>query len=111
VVSGRWRQGKSFLLQAAVEEVAGVYFAAIEATEAESLRLFSEALARHAGQSSDVAFRDWNDAIAFLFRLLVDRPTLVVLDEFPFLSKVSPALPSIIQRELGPGGSGRSSSA
>jgi uncharacterized protein len=30
----------------------------------------------------------------------------VVIDEFPFLVKASPELPSIIQRELGPGGSG-----
>ncbi|MEO3785283.1 ATP-binding protein [Actinocorallia sp. B10E7] len=33
----------------------------------------------------------------------------VVIDEFPFLVRASPSLPSIIQRELGPGGSGRSS--
>ncbi len=34
-----------------------------------------------------------------------------MIDEFPFLMKASPALPSIIQRELGPGGSGRDSTA
>jgi hypothetical protein len=33
-----------------------------------------------------------------------------VIDEFPFLVKASPSLPSIIQRELGPGGSGQGSS-
>jgi hypothetical protein len=45
-----------------------------------------------------------------MFPSFSDRPALVVIDEFPFLSKTSPALPSIIQRELGPGGSGRTSS-
>jgi hypothetical protein len=45
-----------------------------------------------------------------MFSSFSDRPALVVIDEFPFLSKTSPALPSIIQRELGPGGSGRTSS-
>lgn len=35
----------------------------------------------------------------------------MIIDEFPFLSRVSPALPSIIQRELGPGGSGQESGA
>jgi len=34
-----------------------------------------------------------------------------VIDEFPFLVKASPELPSIIQRELGPGGSGPGSRA
>jgi hypothetical protein len=45
-----------------------------------------------------------------LFRQYTAEPTLVVLDEFPFLNRVSTALPSIIQRELGPGGTGRGSS-
>ncbi|WP_127506938.1 AAA family ATPase [Actinoplanes solisilvae] len=111
VVSGRRRQGKSFLLQAITEAAGGMYFAATEATEAESLRLFSEALSRHTRQFIEAPFRDWNDAIAHLFRSVSDRPTAVAIDEFPFLSKASPALPSIIQRELGPGGSGRTSSA
>jgi AAA+ ATPase superfamily predicted ATPase len=111
VVSGRRRQGKSFLLQALAEAAGGMYFAATEATETESLRLFTEALARHTREFVEAPFRDWNDAIAHLFRSFSDRPAIVAIDEFPFLSKASPALPSIIQRELGPGGSGRASSA
>ena len=111
VVSGRRRQGKSFLLQALAEAAGGMYFAATEATEAESLRLFTEALARHSRKFIEAPFRDWNDAIAHMFHSFSDRPSLVAIDEFPFLSKASPALPSIIQRELGPGGSGRTSSA
>jgi uncharacterized protein len=110
VVSGRRRQGKSFLLQALAEAAGGMYFAATEATEAESLRLFAEAFSRQTHEFIETPFRDWNDAIARTFRSSRDRPTVVVIDEFPFLSKASPALPSIIQRELGPGGSGRSSS-
>ncbi|GIF23663.1 AAA+ ATPase superfamily predicted ATPase [Actinoplanes tereljensis] len=111
VVSGRRRQGKSFLLQAMAEAAGGMYFAATEATETESLRLFTEALARHTREFIDAPFRDWNGAIAHLFHSFRDRPSIVAIDEFPFLSKTSPALPSIIQRELGPGGSGRTSSA
>lgn len=109
VVSGRRRQGKSFLLQALAQEVGGLYFAATEATEAESLRLFADALLRHTRQPVDLPFRDWNDAIRYLFRQFEGAPVLVVIDEFPFLSRSSPALPSIIQRELGPGGAGTGS--
>lgn len=111
VVSGRRRQGKSFLLQALAEELGGMYFAATEATEAESLRLFAEALTRHTREVVEHHFRDWNDAIGHLFRTFRERPVPVVIDEFPFLSRVTPSLPSIIQRELGPGGSGRESDA
>ncbi|MCL2585662.1 MAG: ATP-binding protein [Streptosporangiales bacterium] len=109
VVSGRRRQGKSFLLQALAEETGGLYFQATEAAEAESLRQFTEALTRHSRQVIDPPFRDWNDAVRYLFSQYTDEPTLVVIDEFPFLTRLSPSLPSIIQRELGPGGSGQHS--
>jgi AAA+ ATPase superfamily predicted ATPase len=111
VVSGRRRQGKSFLLQALAEAAGGMYFAATEATESESLRLFADALTRFTREVVDPPLRDWNDAVAALFRLFADRPVPVIIDEFPFLARTSPALPSIIQRELGPGGSGRDSRA
>src|SRR5215475_8925439 len=67
VVSGRRRQGKSFLLQALAEAAGGMYFAATEATETESLRLFAGALSRYTREVSEVPYRDWNDAVADLF--------------------------------------------
>jgi uncharacterized protein len=90
VVSGRRRQGKSYLLQALAQETGGLYFAATEATEAESLRLFADTLVRHTREPVEQPFRDWNDAIRHLFRQVHGEPTVVVLDEFPFLSRVSP---------------------
>ena len=110
VVSGRRRQGKSYLLQALATALGGIYFPALELTEAVSLRLFADELIRFSG-SPVSPFRDWLDAIPYLFRLTGDRAIPVVMDEFPFLVKASPALPSIIQRELGPGGSGAASRA
>ncbi|MQA95390.1 MAG: ATP-binding protein [Streptosporangiales bacterium] len=109
VVSGRRRQGKSYLLQALAQTTGGLYFGAQEATEAVALRNLESALARHSGTAVDPPFRDWGDAIAYLFRSHRDRPVPVVLDEFPFLARVSPEISSIIQRELGPGGSGEGS--
>jgi AAA+ ATPase superfamily predicted ATPase len=110
VVSGRRRQGKSYLLQALASARGGIYFPALELTEAVSLRLFADELIRFSG-SPVPPFRDWLDAIPYLLRLTADRPVPVVIDEFPFLVRASPALPSIIQRELGPGGSGSGSQA
>jgi uncharacterized protein len=108
VVSGRRRQGKSYLLQALAASLGGIYFPALEATESVSLRVFADELIRFSG-SPVPPFRDWLDAIPYLLRLAGDRNVPVVIDEFPFLVKASPALPSIIQRELGPGGSGSAS--
>ena len=110
IVSGRRRQGKSYLLEAVTAAADGLYFPALEVTEAVSLRLFADALIRFTGAPVP-PFRDWLDAIPYLFRVTGERAVPVVLDEFPFLVKSSPELPSIIQRELGPGGSGGGSRA
>ncbi|MEU9832108.1 ATP-binding protein [Streptosporangium sp. NPDC048047] len=110
VVSGRRRQGKSYLLQALAASMGGIYFPALEVTEAVALRLFTDELIKFTGAPVP-AFRDWIDAVPHLFGVVRDRAVPVVFDEFPYLVKASPELPSIIQRELGPGGSGASSSA
>jgi uncharacterized protein len=110
VVSGRRRQGKSYLLQALAAEAGGIYFPALELTEAVSLRLLADELVRFTGGPVP-RFHDWLDAIPYLFGVTGDRAVPVVIDEFPSLMKSSPELPSIIQRELGPGGSGGASRA
>lgn len=110
VVSGRRRQGKSFLLEALTGATEGLYFPAVEATEAVSLRSFTNLLVRQ-GIPVSRPIQDWDDAIALLLSSQTGQPRAVVIDEFPFLVKASPSLPSIIQRELGPGGAAQRSSA
>ncbi|WP_405801910.1 ATP-binding protein [Streptomyces sp. NBC_01506] len=104
IVSGRRRMGKTYLLRALVEQQGGFYFGATAATEAESLRQFAAALADHVGSPAPFAFATWDDAISFLFGLAAPRnsrePLLAVIDEFPYLAKTAPELPSIIQREV-----------
>ncbi|MFD7664895.1 ATP-binding protein [Streptomyces sp. NPDC059788] len=104
IVSGRRRMGKTYLLRALVEQCGGFYFGATAGTEAESLRQFSSALAEYVGSPAPFAFATWDDAISYLFGLAApgrrDDPLLVVVDEFPYLAKVSPELPSLIQREI-----------
>lgn len=104
IVSGRRRMGKTYLLRALVEQFGGFYFGATAATEAESLRQFGAALADHAGSPVPFSFATWDDAISYLFGLAGPRnaeaPLLVVIDEFPYLAKTAPELPSLIQREI-----------
>lgn len=100
VVSGRRRQGKTFLVEALARETGGFYFGATEATETESLSLFSAALSEHVGSAVPYRFTTWDEAIRGLFAVSAERRDIMVIDEFPYLSKMSPALPSIIQREI-----------
>ncbi|HEX7745024.1 MAG TPA: ATP-binding protein [Micromonosporaceae bacterium] len=99
VVSGRRRQGKTFLLEALARETGGLYFGATQATETEALRLFAQAVSAWVDAAVPLHFPSWDDAVTYLFSLR-NRPGPVVIDEFPYLSSVSPSLPSIVQREI-----------
>lgn len=100
VVSGRRRQGKTFLLDAACRATGGFYFGATEATDAESLRRIGTALTAHVRPASPFHFADWPEAVDALLALGSERPVPVVIDEFPYLAKANPELPSIIQEAL-----------
>lgn len=100
VVSGRRRHGKTFLLDAACRAAGGFYFGATEAADAESLRRISAALTAHVRPASPYHFSDWAEAVDALLALGTERPVPVVIDEFPYLAKANPELPSIIQEAL-----------
>lgn len=102
VVSGRRRQGKTFLLRALCEATGGFYFAADEATDGESLHQIGAALGAHLGLPSALRFGSWHEVTDALLALGRDRPVTVVIDEFPYLAKANPALPSILQNAIAP---------
>ncbi|MGX6600913.1 ATP-binding protein [Micromonosporaceae bacterium Da 78-11] len=102
VVSGRRRQGKTFLLRALCQATGGFYFAADEATDRESLNRLGSVLAEHTDAPAPYVFETWHSAIDALLALARDRRIPVVIDEFPYLAKANPQLPSIIQNALAP---------
>src|SRR6185312_14653801 len=102
VVSGRRRQGKTFLLRALCQATGGFYFAADEAADGESLRRMGMALGEHLGVPAALEFDGWHQVFDALLALGRDRNTPVVIDEFPYLVRANPTLPSIVQNVLGP---------
>ncbi len=102
VVSGRRRQGKTFLLEAVCRAAGGFYFGATEAADPESLRHISRALTEHCKPVSPFHFQNWSEVIDTLLSLGARRPVPVVIDEFPYLAKANPELPSIIQNAFRP---------
>lgn len=106
LISGRRRQGKTFLLQDLAEATGGFLFVAVEATERDALRQYGAALAGFLGVGGQLQFADWDEAIRFTLDRCPDR--VVIIDEFPYLVKASPSLPSILQREIDTRGEGRS---
>jgi AAA+ ATPase superfamily predicted ATPase len=98
IVSGRRRQGKTYLLRALAEATGAFFFTATEATAAESLRDLGTALAAHGGSRVPLVPQTWNDAVPALFEAVPDG--LIVLDEVPYLARAYPPLPSLLQRAL-----------
>ncbi|MFH8773663.1 ATP-binding protein [Streptomyces sp. NPDC017958] len=96
VVSGRLRQGKTYLLEALTGTLGGFYFGAQQGTQAELLSHLADELARYTNASSAPHWHGWEDAAADLLALGDQRPTPIVLDEFPDLVRQSPSLPSIL---------------
>jgi uncharacterized protein len=104
IVSGRRRQGKTFLLESVCELTGGFYYAATEAVpRPEALRQLAAAWAAYTSSPADAHFADWDQALDALLALSADRPVPVVLDEFPYLVRETAELPSVIQRALSPG--------
>ncbi len=102
VVSGRRRQGKTFLLRALCRATGGFYFAADEATDRESLDRLGAMLAEHLRAPAAFSFATWHAAVDALLALGREQQIPVVIDEFPYLVRANPQLPSIIQNALAP---------
>lgn len=109
VVSGRRRQGKSFLLRRLAARFDGLYHQAQEVERPQALARFAADVARRlALPDGAVSFSTWEDALRVALGL--PRPgaagaggaagsrRLVVLDEFPYLLGHSPELPSVLRQ-------------
>jgi len=102
VVSGRRRQGKTFLLDALCKADGGFFFEATEATDTESLRRIGAQLGGFTKAVIPPRPEDWREVLDALLALGEDRPITVAIDEFPYLAKANPELPSVIQAAFGP---------
>jgi hypothetical protein len=103
VVTGRRRQGKTYLLDALCEATGGFLYAATEAfPRTEALRQLGQAVADFRGQAGAVRYDDWSQAIDDLLAIGAETATPVVLDGFGYLVRAAPELPSVIQRALSP---------
>jgi AAA+ ATPase superfamily predicted ATPase len=108
VVFGRRRVGKTRLLSYFLERQGisgGLYWTATAHGAAFQLRDFSQALFRYdprfnAPPTPDFSFPDWEAALDHLVEVvaLTTEPQVIVLDEFTYLIRNDPALPSIFQK-------------
>jgi AAA+ ATPase superfamily predicted ATPase len=99
VVYGPRRVGKSFLLDAVCAATDGRRYQAITGVAATQLADFGRELGEWLG-AGPLRIDGWADALDRLAR--VEIP-FVALDEFPYLTEVTPELPSLLQRYVDAG--------
>ncbi len=98
VLRGRRRVGKSFLLSIAFAEERVLGFQADEQDEGGHLDLFAQEAARLLAGAPPLSFASWEEALRFIDMQARSAPLCLVLDEFQWLCRAQPALPSILQR-------------
>lgn len=100
VIYGRRRIGKSTLIKELIDwEKDDVYFLSDQTNETNQRMLFAKTIAFGIEGFDKVIYPDWETLLRALNRQIVGRKT-ICLDEFPYLVKSSPALPSILQKLL-----------
>ncbi|MBQ2188509.1 MAG: ATP-binding protein [Bacteroidales bacterium] len=102
VVRGRRRLGKSTLIKRVLSET-DIYYEA-DKTEAPNQRALLASIAAHVFEGIDsVNYPSW-ESLFNAINYRVDKKITLCLDEFPYLVKVSPELPSVIQKMIDSGG-------
>jgi AAA+ ATPase superfamily predicted ATPase len=100
VVYGRRRIGKSTLVKKVMDFSRGdIYFLADKTSEPSQRQLFSTTIDMTIEGFSAANYPTWESLLLSLNRS-VDHRITVCLDEFPYLVKSCPALPSILQKLL-----------
>ncbi|GAA3243024.1 ATP-binding protein [Nonomuraea helvata] len=105
LIRGRRRVGKSRLAEEFIRQaqLPHVYYTATGQTLGEELRTFVEE-ARASNLPAASVFDDkqpgsWHDALSLLARALPeDSPSIVVIDELPYLIKADPTLEGVLQK-------------
>ncbi len=98
VVFGRRRLGKSTLIKRVLTP-ADIYYMAGDLVDNVQLEMLQELLSQKFPEIGLAKFSGWEELLLMLNKLTAEQFTLC-LDEFPYMVKHSPELPSILQRLL-----------
>jgi uncharacterized protein len=95
IIYGRRRCGKSTLIKNSLEPN-DVYFLALQTDETLQREQLANSIAERINGFNSVVYPDWQSLFVNLNNVLKE-PISICIDEFPYLVKASPGLPSVIQ--------------
>ena len=96
VIYGRRRLGKSTLVKRVLREN-DLYFMADNSEQTRQRELLADMIAEHFDGFNKVKYPDWNILFEHL-NMRCPQGTTLCLDEFPYMVKSCPELPSILQK-------------
>lgn len=103
-VYGRRRVGKTSLISRFVDDLPCGYCTAVEDDASANLRLLSRAVYSLANPDADEdlapVYASFSDAIEAAFLHARSRRCVLVIDEFPYMAKSYPPLPSVLQSAI-----------
>lgn len=98
IIYGRRRLGKSTLLRHVLESH-DLYFMADQTDQSQQLALMAKTIGAKFPDFDKVSYPDWESLLISLAHRTKERFTLCI-DEFPYLVKSCPSLPSVLQRHI-----------
>lgn len=98
VMYGRRRVGKTRLLSEFCKDKNSIFFVAEEYNDKMALQKFSQKILEHYDMSEFMSsFESWEKAFLFLHKKAQDHSLVLVIDEFPYISKANKSIPSLLQ--------------
>lgn len=97
ILYGRRRVGKTTLLKEFCKDKEAIFYSAEQSNEKTNLEKFSNQVFEHYGEKTLEPFKTWENALHYIQERQQERPLVVVLDEFPYLANINPALLSVLQ--------------
>lgn len=96
ILYGRRRVGKTALILRCVQNMKGIYFVGIKASEREIFSRFSKT-AKNFLNLKGVEFVDWESALRAIFERSIHENIYLALDEFQYIAQAYPSILSILQ--------------
>lgn len=97
VVYGRRRVGKTTLLKEFIKGKKAVFYPGIDSNEKQNLELFSNSIMSvDTGMDVNAEFRDFNDALEYVYRMAKKERLVLVIDEYPYLANCYSGISSLL---------------